>query len=445
MDGESGRVTAPLAAIGTTSALAALERALRTIRAGHRVLLEATDELGLATRMCQTIVDAGGYALAWVGRAEHDEERQVSPLAAAGRVDYVQPGMITWHPDDERGRGPTGRALRSGQIQSTHDLAEEADFEPWRARALAAGFRSSLAVPIDWIAGTRAVISIYAVEPGSFDGAAIELLSDLAADLAFGAVRLHEVARLHEEEQQRLRLERQLFNAERLDTVGRLASGVAHDFNNQHTVIRGAAELATDAVERGTPPSAELRAILEATTLACALTQRLLALGRRYESGPGLVDVATAVERLGDIIERVAGPTVECTLRLGEGLPPVWIDLGRLEQLVLNLVGNAADAIADTGRGRGSIEISVERASPSHDEGDPGVVLSVRDDGTGMPDDVAARALEPFFTTKAPGRGTGLGLATVHDTVRASDGSMQIDSTPGIGTTVSITLRGGTA
>jgi signal transduction histidine kinase len=428
--------------------VAALERALRTIRAGHRVLLEATDEDELTGRMCRAIVEAGGYALAWVGMAEHDEERHVRMLAAAGRVEYVEPGMVTWHPDDERGRGPTGRALRSGEVQATHDLAEAADFEPWRARALAAGFRSSLAVPLDWVQGTRATISIYALEPGAFDGAAIELLTDLAADLAFGARRLNELAALHEEEAQRLRLERQLMNAERLDTVGRLASAVAHDFNNLLTVIQAAAELARDAAESGDSPSGELDAILAATAQAHGLTQRLLTLGRRDHAGPLLVDVATAIDRLSDLIDRVIGPTVSCRLDLASGLPPVWIDLGRLEQLVLNLVGNAVDAIGETGRGSGTIELGVR---PVTTEGRVGgtpvasVLLEVRDDGAGMSASVIAQALEPFFTTKAPGRGTGLGLATVHDTVRASGGTMSIDSTPGVGTTIRIVLPGATA
>jgi PAS domain S-box-containing protein/putative nucleotidyltransferase with HDIG domain len=169
------------------SALINLNRALSALSDGNRLLVHANDEKTLMRDMCRTIVDKGGYRLAWIGFAEHDEKKSVRPVAHEGFEEgYLESLNITWG-DDEHGRGPTGRAIRLGTPQLSEDIATDAQFMPWRHQAQQRGYASSLALPMKDRNGTVfAAMNIYADAPQAFDKQEIALLQQLADDLAYG-------------------------------------------------------------------------------------------------------------------------------------------------------------------------------------------------------------------------------------------------------------------
>jgi len=172
-------------------------RALRILSEANQILVRRTDEKHLLTAICQAAVQFGGYQMAWVGRAEHDEPKTVRPLAwAGGEEGYLEKIGITWS-DSERGRGPTGRAIRSGHPAVLRNIRKAADFEPWRAEAIRRGFQASMAVPLAVDGRIFGAMSFYSADPEAFDDAEVRLLQELADDLAFGLSSL------------RLRIERQ--------------------------------------------------------------------------------------------------------------------------------------------------------------------------------------------------------------------------------------------
>jgi PAS domain S-box-containing protein len=172
-----------------------LTRALRTLGEGNLVLVSAQDEEALLQRMCETVVQTGGYLLAWVGLREHDPERSVTPVAAAGDVDYLEHIQVSWG-DGPTGQGPTGRSIRSGAIQVVDDFRKDAAFSPWREAALSRGFRTSCVLPLRHHGEVVGTLNIYAGEPGAFGPDSIALLEKLSSALSYGLERLRDGARL---------------------------------------------------------------------------------------------------------------------------------------------------------------------------------------------------------------------------------------------------------
>jgi PAS domain S-box-containing protein len=229
--------------------------------------------------------------------------------------------------------------------------------------------------------------------------------------------------------------------AQKMEAVGQLTAGLAHDFNNLLQAILGNHERLISQIE-----APDLRRRLENAQLAAEraakLTRQLLAFARKTRLDPKPVDLSAAVTGFADLLATTAGPRVDLQLNLRHRLPPCFVDLTHLETALLNIVLNARDAMPDGG----TVTVSTARlhlnGEPPTRDLPPGdyVVLSVSDEGTGMPPSVAARAMEPFFTTKGQGKGTGLGLAMVHGFLEQSRGRLEIESEVGRGTTVRILL-----
>ena len=229
----------------------------------------------------------------------------------------------------------------------------------------------------------------------------------------------------------------------RLEAIGRLAGGVAHDFNNLLVVILSGADAVREELPPGSPLREEAEEILKAGRKAASLTQQLLAFGRKRVMRPAPLDVNAVVEEMEKLLRRLVAETAQLETRLAPSLPPVLVDVAGLQQVILNLVANARDAMPDGGRITISTEVArlpPECADAASTEPGRHVLLSVRDTGVGMSPEVAQRVFEPFFTTKAEGQGTGLGLATVFGTVKQAGGSVLVESAPGAGTCFKVFL-----
>jgi PAS domain S-box-containing protein len=238
------------------------------------------------------------------------------------------------------------------------------------------------------------------------------------------------------------RMEQQLRQAQKMEAVGRLAGGVAHDFNNMLTAIRGNAQLMMGDLPRGSALLADLEEIDRAAGRAADLTRQLLAFSRNQVLQPRRLDLNASVRGVAPMLRRIIGEDVVFTTVLDPALETVMADPAQVEQIILNLAVNARDAMPDGGEMRIETRNLLPGAAPPPGQvpGNATVMLVVSDTGCGMDADTMERIFEPFFTTKAAGIGTGLGLSTVYGIVTQSGGHVSVDSTPGRGTTFTIYL-----
>jgi len=239
-------------------------------------------------------------------------------------------------------------------------------------------------------------------------------------------------------------LEGQLLQAQKLESVGQLAGGIAHDFNNLLTAIHGYGELLGQGLPEGDPLRADLDEILRAADRAAELTRQLVAFSRRQVLKTRVLDPAEVVEGIAPMLRRLMGEDIALVTKTEPDLGHVKADPSQLEQVILNLAVNARDAMPEGGEltiVTTNVEVGAQHVGPRPEVG-PGryVLLAFSDTGVGMDPETEAHAFDPYFTTKEPGKGTGMGLATVYGIVSQSSGSIHVDSEPGRGTTFKIYL-----
>lgn len=257
-------------------------------------------------------------------------------------------------------------------------------------------------------------------------------------------VSVRDITERRRAEGEKMELEAQLQQAQKMESVGRLAGGVAHDFNNMLQAILGYTEMALEQLPRTDPLRADIEEIHRVGLRAAELTRQLLAFARRQTIAPQELDLNQAVSGMLNMLERLIGENIDLAWRPGQDLWTVKLDPTQIDQILTNLCVNARDAIAGIGR------ITIETANRTFGEADgaahpdvlPGeyVQLVVTDDGCGMDDETLSHLFEPFFTTKGAGRGTGLGLATVYGAVKQNDGFVSVYSKVGEGTSLRIYL-----
>jgi hypothetical protein len=236
---------------------------------------------------------------------------------------------------------------------------------------------------------------------------------------------------------ERIRLEQQLRQSQKMEAVGQLAGGVAHDFNNLLTVIQGYSAMALDGLKPNDKFREPLEEIERAAANAAALTRQLLAFSRRQVVRPKILNVNTVIKQTEKMLRRVIGEDIDLTMALGEPLDDIRADPGSIEQIVMNLAINARDAMPEGGK------LVIETANLFLDreyvgahlavKTGPHAMLAVTDTGTGMSAEVRTHIFEPFYTTKPQGEGTGLGLATVFGIVQQLEGTIWVYSEPGKG------------
>jgi len=227
---------------------------------------------------------------------------------------------------------------------------------------------------------------------------------------------------------ERVRLEEQYRQAQKMEALGQLAGGIAHDFNNVLTVIGASATFLAQAIPPDDPRRADVDEIRGAIERASGLTRQLLAFSRHQPFAACALDLSDVVLAAEKLLRRVLGENIELVTHAAPSLPPVLADRGQLEQVLLNLAVNARDAMPDGGR----LEIATAAAA------DGGATLTVRDTGVGMSAETQSRIFDPFFTTKELGKGTGLGLSTVYGIVGRVGATIAVESAPGRGATFTV-------
>lgn len=238
-------------------------------------------------------------------------------------------------------------------------------------------------------------------------------------------------------------LEAQLAEAAKLDALGQLTGGIAHDFNNYLGVILGNLDLLKERVDMDERQARLLEAALNAAERSVALTEGLLAFSRRKPVEPQVVDINEIVSTTSALLARALGETITVRVEASEDLAAVKIDPAQLESCLINLANNARDAMPEGG----ALTLRTYNSALEQDEGEScdgfvgeSVVVEIADEGVGMPADVLASAMEPFFTTKPVGKGTGLGLSMVYGVVKQAGGHVHVDSAPGQGTKVRLCM-----
>ncbi|MGE0554833.1 MAG: ATP-binding protein [Gemmatimonadales bacterium] len=314
------------------------------------------------------------------------------------------------------------------ELAGTNERAFYADPSDWERevqRALEQGLTAE--AEVQWLRPDGKPLAVRILRSAFQDGDGNTALEVIAEDLT-----------------ERRDLEEQTRRSQKMEAVGRLAGGVAHDFNNRLTVVLAYGELLLEEIDPDDPLHEHVEEIVHAAKGAKSLTAQLLAFSRREVVQARQVDLNAIVGRFAAMLPNVLGAVLTIRTELGDGLPPIHADPGQVEQMLLNLALNARDAMPDGGTltvrtVARTVHQAEARANP---ELAPGgyIALQVIDTGVGMSEAVRSRVFEPFFTTKPLGEGTGLGLAMVYGLVKQHGGYVMIESAPGKGTTVEILL-----
>jgi PAS domain S-box-containing protein len=421
-------------------ALRRANRALRMTRECGRALMRARDESALLSEVCRIAVEEGGYRLAWVGFAEDDPGKSVRPVAQAGyEVGYLDTVAVSWA-DTERGRGPVGTPIRTGCPFVVRNVQSDPCFAPWQEEASRRGYASVLGLPILLEGRPLGALGIYAAEPDAFDEDEVRLLEELANDLAHGIRTLRIAAERDRLEERRAALEAQLRRSHRMESVGRLAGGVAHNLNNLLTVINGYGSVLEGGIPDGDPKRRMLADMRRAGERAAELTEQLLAFARRQMLQPRDVDADRLVAEVEPDLRATCGGGVELSVRAVAAGGTIRVDAEGFRHMVKRLAASAVEGMQ--GVGSLSLRTGVAALGPSDAPVEIGlprgeyVVLTFRDTGPGMDPDSLSRIFDPFHLSLEAGQ--GLELASVYGFVKQSGGYIWAASEPAKGTAFTV-------
>jgi two-component system cell cycle sensor histidine kinase/response regulator CckA len=370
---------------------------LRAVQERFRMLVEAVRDYAIVA------LDPEGYVVSWNAGAER--------ITGYSAEEILGRHVSVFYPPEEVERGSVRQA------QETTLREGRCEMEGWRLRGDGSRYWANTVL-------TR-------------------LLDEEGRPAGFAAIT-RDLTDRREAEKALRRAEEQLRHSQKMEAVGRLAGGIAHDFNNLLMAIGGNAQLLLRRAGPDDPSRPGLEEVKKATDRAADLTKQLLAFSRRQVLAPRVVDMAGAVTEMQRMLERLLGPGTELALRLAPGTPRVRADASQVEQVVMNLVVNARDAMPGGGviRVETGVAVLTDDDVRRHPFLRPGryAALVVSDDGCGMDEHTLERIFEPFFTTKEVGSGTGLGLSTVYGIVKQSGGFVVAESVPGAGSVFRVYL-----
>ena len=414
-------------------------------------LQKLQDEFSAATGVASVITDTQGVPITRTSRFTRlcNLIRQTSAGCAncfhsdavigrhCGRGPTIQPCLSGGLWDAGAGIAVGGRHIANWLIGQVRDATQTEEQIRAYARTIGAHEEEIAA----------AFLEVPAMSKAQFESIS-QMLFSFANQLSKYAYQSVQQARFISErkrvEEQKMKLEGQLVQAQKMESIGRLAGGVAHDFNNMLSVILGHAELALKTVSKKQPLHEDLEEIRSAAERSIELTRQLLAFARKQKTTPVVLDMNKTVDGMMKMLRRLLGEHIDLVWQPANPPSSIQMDPSQLDQIMVNLCVNARDAIGDKGR------ITIETSSTVFDKttcvqhagAKPGpyVHLSVNDNGCGMDAETVAQIFEPFFTTKESGQGTGLGLATVYGIVKQNQGIIEVDSEPHRGTTFHIYL-----
>jgi len=438
-----------------------LNRRLRTLCQCTSTFLQVESEQELLQSLCEILVAGGDCRLAWIGYCEDDADKTIRPVAQAGSgLDYVERVKTSWG-EMEAGQGPAGMAARTGQACCVDDIRTDTRFSPWRAAALAGGYASCIAVPLiargkkGGAVDLRGTLNLYSAEYKAFDESAIEhytglatslayavtaLRGHLADDLASGVTALRARAERKRSEEALHQAREELARVTRVTTLGELAASIAHEVNQPLAAIVADANACLHWLDADPPPFDSIREALAGVVndgnRAGEVIARIRALVTRSSVAHGPCDLGGVVR---DVLVLV-GPelgrhgTVLHTF-LATGLPPIMGDRVQLQQVLLNLLLNAAEAVRDVPPERRRV---VVRSTLEQREDGPWAVVAVEDAGVGFREEQAARLFEAFYTTKPDGLGMGLSIS--RSIIDGHRGRLWATANPGHGATFQFAL-----
>src|SRR6266850_4263590 len=440
-----------------------LNRRLRTLSQCTSTFFQAESEQDLLQSTCEILVAGGEARLAWIGYCEDDVEKTVRPVAQAGSgLDYLERVKTSWG-DMEAGQGPAGIAVRTGKACWVNDIRTDPRFSPWRVAALARGYASCMAVPLiayskqSGAVDLRGTLNLYSSECDAFDESTAEhftglatsvayavtaLRGHLAEDLAYGVTALRARAERKQTEEALHQAREELAHVTRVTTLGELAASIAHEINQPLAAIIADANACLHWLEADRPDLDSVREALTAVVKdgdrAGEVIARIRALLSRSSVAHQPCDLAGVIR---DVLLLVGpelgrhGTTLE--MSLATDLPPVMGDRVQLQQVLLNLLLNASEAVRDVPPERR--RLVVRSTFEQRDDGSWAVV-AVEDAGVGFSEEQAANLFEAFYTTK-PG-GLGMGLSISRSIIDGHRGRLWATANPGHGATFHFALPG---
>ncbi|MBN2414292.1 PAS domain S-box protein [bacterium] len=399
------------------SELKRLNRALKTLSAGNKALVRASNSNVLLQDICTILVESGGYAMAWAG---------ITPDASMSRI---QPEALAVSPGAGLKRQYTLADFNDTLGSAILDKLREMDacIEENSEDGL-----TRIILPLHNGGNIYGALCIYSAQDPAFDREEAALLKEMAGDLAFGISVLHDRKAQRRVAEEKDAIQQQLLQAQKMEAIGVLTGGIAHDFNNLLTAIIGCSDMALMDVKEDDPVHRELLDIQSAANKAAQLTGQLLLFSRKQPMKFETIDLKMVIGDLKKLLTRLLGENISIETSFPADLWHLFADKGSLEQVLMNLSVNARDAMPDGGK----ITFNVKNVTLDKKdcygmpESRPGkyIRLSVADTGTGMSDQVKQQIFDPFFSTKGKSKGTGLGLSVVYGIIKQHEGWIQVFS-----------------
>ncbi len=390
-----------------------VNRALKVLGESSQAMARATEERGFLAEVSRMLVAVGGYRLAWIGFAQEDERKSVVPVAQAGFEEgYLEAIKITWA-DTQKGRGPTGTAIRTGRPAICKNILGDPQFVPWREEAVRRGYGSSIALPIRMSGNVIGALNIYAKEPDAFDAEEVNLLEELAGDLSYGLTALRDKSEKEQAEEALLKSS---------NKIKMFAYSVSHDLKNPAIAVFGLAK----RLNRHSKDKLDERGriycdqILKGAEHIASLVDKIN-LYIKTKEVPISIEKVKLKDVVSSVKEEFAPQLTGRQIRWlePEMIPEVHADRTAMVRVLRNLVDNA---LKYGGHDLSEIRISYRESEDSH-------ILSVEDDGIGLKDEDAKTLFGPFKRRRVAGEveGSGLGLAIVKEIAEQHKGRVWLE------------------